>query len=165
MVVTMDKIFQNLIDNNFSDLKGLTVDASIPVPQGLINEIVESALRGNKNIDSCRVSIHEQNRVSVDLKTILIPWPLNLKLRLDKSVDLKGSPKIRASLENNLLLGTLGSFFKGLQKWITISANQVVIDVGALLRPQEQKYLELIKSAEITTGVGKVKLNAKIGVD
>jgi hypothetical protein len=165
MVVTMDKIFKKIIQNNFSDLKGLTVDALIPIPQRLINEIVESALRGNKNIDSCKVSVHEQNRVSVDLKTVLIPWPLNLKLRLDKSVDLKGSPKIKASLENNLLLGTLGSFIKGLPKGIEISENQILVDVGAFLRPQEQKYLVLIRSAEILTEEGKVILDAKFRVD
>jgi hypothetical protein len=165
MVVTMDKVFQKIIENNFSDLKGLTVDASIPVPQKLINEIVESALRGNKNIDSCKVSIHEQNRVSVDLRAILLPWPLNLKLRLDKSVDLGGSPKIRASLENNLLLGMLGSFFKGLPKGIEISGNQIVVDIGSFLRPREHKYLALLRSAEIMTREGQVTLDVKIEVD
>src|SRR5262245_43449484 len=41
---SMDKIFRKIIDNNFSDLKGTIVDASIPVPQYLINEIIEAAL-------------------------------------------------------------------------------------------------------------------------
>lgn len=161
----MDKIFQKIIENKFTELKGLTVDASIPVQQQLINEIIESFLQGNKNIDSCKVSIHEQNRVSVNLRATLLPWPLNLKLRLDKSVDLRNSPKIRASLENNLLLGTLGSFFKGLPRGISISDNQIVIDIGAFLRPQEQKYFALIRSAEIRTEEGEVTLDVKIEVD
>jgi hypothetical protein len=100
----MNEVFQNIIDNNFSDLKGLRVDASIPVPQQLINKFIEIALRGNENIAYCQVSIGEQNRVSVKLRTTLWPWPLDLKLRLFKTVDLTRSPRIRASLENNLLL-------------------------------------------------------------
>ncbi len=53
----MDRIFEKLIDNNFSGLAGLTVDASIPVPEGIIHEIIQASLRWNKNIRECRVSI------------------------------------------------------------------------------------------------------------
>ncbi len=96
----MDKIFQRIIDNNFSDLKGTTVEATVPVPEYLINEIIEAALHGYKNIESCRVSIHGQNQVSANVKTTLLPWSLNLKLKLDHSVDFASfsSPKIRAWL-------------------------------------------------------------------
>ena len=162
----MDEIFQKLIDNNFSDLKGLAVDASIPVPEPLINEVVETALKGNRNITDCQVSISGQNRVSIHLKTGLLPWPLNLKLRLDKSVDLRDSPKIRALLENNLLLGTLGSFFKGLPSGISLSGNRVIVDLGAFLsKPEQKNFLDLIKSAEITTEEGKVILDVKLRVN
>ena len=81
----MDEIFQKIIDSNFSDLAGLTVDASIPVPQYIINEIIEAALEGNKNIEYCRVSIGGPNRIAVKLKTTMWPWPLDLKLRLFRS--------------------------------------------------------------------------------
>jgi hypothetical protein len=161
----MDKIFQRIIDNNFSDLKGLTANAVIPISQQLINEIIETAIRGNRNIDSCQVSIHPQNRLSVNLRAVLLPLPLNLKLRIDKTVDLKNSPKVRATLENNLLLGALGSFFKGLPKGIEIAGNQVVVDIGAFLKPQQQRYFDWIKSAEIDTEEGKVILNVQVAVE
>jgi len=162
----MDEIFQRIIDNNFSDLKGLAVDASIPVPQQLINEIIDAALQENKHIEYCQVSIGGQNRVSVKLKTTLWPWPLDLKLRLFKSVDLARSPRIRASLENNLLLGKLGSFFKALPKGINLYGNQVVVDIESFLSTSEHiKILELIKSAEINTEEGKVILDVRIRVD
>ena len=161
----MDEIFQKIIDNNFSDLKGLTVDASIPVPQNIINEIIEAALQGNKNIEYCRMSIGEQNRVAVKLKTTMLPWPLDLKLKLFKSVDLARSPRIRASLENNLLLGKLGSFFKALPEWIKLYGDQVVIDIGSFLRtPEQKRILDLIKSAEINTQDGKLILDFKVKV-
>lgn len=161
----MDEIFQKIIDNNFSDLKGLTVDASIPVPQNIINEIIEAALQGNKNIEYCRVSIAGQNRVAVKLKTTMLPWPLDLKLKLFKSVDLARSPRIRASLENNLLLGKLGSFFKALPEWIKLYGDQVVIDIGSFLRtPEQKRILDLIKSAEINTQDGKLILDFKVKV-
>jgi hypothetical protein len=161
----MDEIFQKIIDNNFSDLKGLTVDASIPVPHYIINEIIEKALQGNKNIESCQVSIGAQNRVSLKLKTTAWPWPLDLKLRLFKTVDLERFPRIRASLENNLLLGKLGSFFKALPEGIKLYGNQVVVDIKSFLPIQEQKYLDLVKSAEIHTEEGKVICDVKIRVD
>jgi hypothetical protein len=162
----MDEIFQKIIDSNFSDLKGLEVDASIPVPQYMINEIIEAALQGNKNIDYCRVSIGGQNRVSVKLKTPVLPWPLDLKLKLFKSVDLARSPRIRASLENNLLLGKIGSFFKALPEGVKRYGNQVVLDIESFLSaPEQKKFLDLIKSAEINTEEGKVILDVKIRVD
>ena len=163
---SMDKIFQKIIDNKFSDLKGLAVEASVPVPQYIVNELIEVALQGNKNIEYCQVSVGGQNRVSVKLKTIMLPWPLDLKLKLFKSVDLARSPRIRASLENNLLLGKLGSFFKALPEGIKLYGDQVVVDIGLFLRTPEQKRIfDLIKSAEINTEAGKVILDVKIRVD
>ncbi len=163
----MDKIFQKIVRNNFSDLKGTIVDASIPIPQSLINEIIETSLKGNKNVASIRASIHPQNRVSIDIKTTLIPWPLNLKLKLDKEVDLASysSPKIRAWMENNRLLGSLGSLFNALPEEIKLYGDQVVIDLGAFLRtPEQKRLLNLVKSVGIRTAEGKVILDAKIEV-
>ncbi len=163
----MEKIFQKIVRNNFSDLKGTIVDASIPIPQSLINEIIETSLKGNKNVASIRASIHPQNRVSIDIKTTLIPWPLNLKLKLDKEVDLASysSPKIRAWMENNRLLGSLGSLFNALPEGIKLYGDQVVIDLGAFLRtPEQKRLLNLVKSVGIRTAEGKVILDAKIEV-
>ena len=165
-MASMDQIFKKLIASNFSDLKGLTVDASVPVPQYIVNEIIEAALHGNKNIEYCQVSIGVQNRVSVKLKTTMLPWSLDLKLRLFKSVDLVRSPRIRASLENNILLGKLGSFFRALPKGINLYGNQVVVDIQSFLStPEQKKFLDLIESAEINTEEGKVILDVKIRVD
>jgi hypothetical protein len=161
----MDEIFQRIIEDNLSDLKGLTVDASIPVPGQLVNQIIAAALQGNKNIEYCLVSIGGQNRVNVKLKTTMLPWPLDLRLKLFRSVDLARSPRIRASLENNLLLGKLGSFFKAFPEGIKLYGNQVVLDIGSFLSPQEQKYLDLIKSAEINTEEGKLILDVHVRVD
>jgi hypothetical protein len=164
----MDKIFQKIIDNNFSDLKGTVADASIPVSQPLINELIAATLAGSKSIDSCQATIHNGNRVDVNVKTTLLPWALNLKLKLDKSVDFASfpSPKVRAWLENNRLLGSLGSFFNILPEGIDLYGNQLVFDLGALLyTPEERKLLQLIKSMDIRTEEGKLILDVKIEVD
>ncbi len=102
------------------------------------------------------------------MKTNLLPWPLNLKLKLDKSVDLASysSPKIRAWMENNLLLGSLGSLFNALPEGIKLYGDQVVIDLGAFLRtPEQKRLLSLVKSVGIRTEEGKVILDAKIEMD
>jgi hypothetical protein len=162
----MDNIFRKLIDNNFSDLAGLTADASIPAPEHIVNEIIEAVFRGNKIIKNCRVSISGQNKVSVNLKTTLWLWPINLKLRLERSVDFTGHPKIRASLENNVLLGKLGSLFKALPNGLNMQGDQVIVDVQSFLdMPDQRKMLDLIKSAEIRTESGSVILDIKIKVE
>jgi len=144
------------------------VDANIPIPQSLINEMIETSLKGNKNVDSVRASVHSQNRASVDVKTALLPWPLNLKLKLDTSVDFASysSPKIRAWMENNRLLGSIGSLFNAIPEGINLYGDQVVIDLGAFLRePGHKKLLSLVKSVGIRTEEGKVILDAKIEVN
>lgn len=164
----MDKIFQKIINNNFSDLQGTTVDASIPVPQSLINELIDAAVKGNKNISSVRASVQPQNRISVDVKTTLLPWPLNLKLKLDTSVDLASysSPKIRAWMENNRLLGSLGSLFNALPEGIKLYGDQIVIDLGAFLRtPEQRRILELVKAVGIRTETGKLILDIDAKID
>jgi len=164
----MDKIFQKIINNNFSDLQGATVDASIPVPQSLINEIIDAALKGNKNISSVHASVQPQNRISVDVKTTLLPWPLNLKLKLDSSVDLASysSPKIRAWMENNRLLGSLGALFNALPPGIKLYGDQLVIDLGVFLRtPEQRRILELVKAVGIRTETGRLLLDIKAKID
>jgi hypothetical protein len=164
----MDKIFQKIINNNFSELQGAAVDALIPIPQTLINELIDATLKGNKNISSVRASVHPQNKISLDVKTTLLPWPLNLKLKLDTSVDLASysSPKIRAWMENNRLLGSLGSLFNALPPGIKLYGDQVVIDLGAFLRtPEQRRILELIKTVGIRTETGKLILDVKVKID
>jgi len=161
----MEKVFQKIIDNNFSDLKGTTVNASIPVPQYLINEMIEVSLRENKSIKFVQVSVHAQNRASVNVKTTLLPWPLNLKLKLDKSVDFASysSPKIRAWMENNRLLGSMGSLFNALPAGLKLYGDQLVLDLGAFLRtPEEKRLLQLVKFISISTEEGRVILDVKI---
>ncbi len=163
----MEAIFRKLIASDFSDIAGLAADASIPMSQSLINEVVEAALRDSQTIRSCRVSVHEQNRVLLRLKTNLLPWSLNLKLRLDKFVDLASfsSPKVRAWLENNHLLGSLGSSFNALPEWARLYRDQVVIDLGFFLRtPEQKKLFELIKAVEIRTAEGKMIFDVRIQV-
>ena len=164
----MDKIFQRMINNNFSELRGITASASIPVPEALVNEIIQAALQGNKTIQSILLSVHPQNKLSANVKTNLLPWSLNLKLKLDKLVDFASysSPKLRAWLENNRFLGSLGSMFNAFPEGIKLYGDQIVIDLGAFLHSPEQKqWIALVKSIDIQTEEGKVILDVKIGVD
>ncbi len=164
----MDKIFQKLLDNNFLDLRGMTADASIPVSESLINEILAAALQGNKNIDSCQLSIHAENKVTAKLRTTLLPFSLNLRLRLDHAVDFASysSPKVRTWLENNLLLGKLGAFFDILPDGIKLYGNQLVVDLYSFVQtPEQRRLLHLIKSIGISTEESKIIFSVNIEVD
>lgn len=158
----MDKIFQRIIDNNFSELPGLVVDASIPVPESLINEIVQATLQGNRAISYCRVTVGRDNEVAADVKSPLLPWTIHLKMKLFGSVDFTSSPKVRAFLENNVLLGKLGALFKALPEGINIYNDQVVVDIESFLSPEQKGLLDLVTSANIKTIEGKVILDVKI---
>jgi hypothetical protein len=164
----MDKIFQRIIGNNFSDLRGAIVQASVPVPGSLINELIAVALYGSKTITACQVSIHPQNKISANVKTTLLPWALNVKLKVDHSVDFASfsSPKIRVWLENNILLGRLGSLFNALPDGIKLYGDQLVIDVGSFLQtPAQRRMLDLVKSVGISTTEGKMILDVRIEVE
>ena len=158
----MEAIFRRIVDNHFSELPGLRVEAHVPVPERLLNEILVEAFRGNKNIESCRVSIGWQNRLSVNLKTPQWPWPFNLKLKLFSTVDFSGSPKVRAFLENNVLLGKLGALFKVLPEGVMLYEDQISIDIGSFVKdPEQRRYLDLITAVEIGTEEGRIIFNVK----
>lgn len=164
----MEQILQRIIKSNFSELKGAVVEATVPIPQTLINELLRVFLRANKTISSIEVTIHPQNRISLQVKAGLLPWPIDLRLKLDQAVDLAsyGSPKLRAWMENNRLLGSLGSVFNALPVGVRLYGDQVVIDLGALLRtPEQRKYLDLIKSVDIRTEKEQVILDARLEVE
>jgi hypothetical protein len=158
----MDEIFQRLLANNFSELPGLSMNASIPMPEDLVNEILDVALRGNHNITYCRLKIGRDNRVIAEMKSPLLPWRLHLKMKLFRSIDFTSAPKLRAFLENNLLLGKLGSLFNVLPKGITIYNDQVSMDIESFTPPEYQQFLSLVKSVELQTEERKVILNVRI---
>jgi len=91
-----------------------------------------------------------------------------LKLKLDRSVDFASfsSPKVRAWLENNILLGKLGSFFNALPEGIKLYGNQIVIDIGSFLQtPEQKRLLNLVKSVDIKTEESKIILDVRIQVE
>ena len=162
----VNRITQKIIENDFADLDGLAVDASLPMPQQMINEIIAAALQGNQNIEYFRVSIGEENRISVNVKTTRWPWPVNLKVWVFKSVDITPAPTIRVLLENNVILGKLGSFFKVLPEGVKLYGNQIVIDIMSFLKTEQQKkLLAMIKSMEIQTVKGKLIFDVQIRID
>ena len=163
---TVNEIFQRIMNDDFAELDGLAVDVSIPVSQQLINEIIEAALQENQNIEYCRVSIGEQNRISVNVKTTRWPWPINLKLWVFQSVDITPAPKIRVLLENNAILGKLGAFLKALPEGVKLYGEQIVIDVRSFLQTeQHRKFLAMVKSIEIQTEKGKLIFDVQIRID
>ena len=162
----VNKILQKIIENDFAELDGLAVDASIPVPQEMINEIIAAALQGNQNIEYCRVNIGEQNRMSITVKMTRWPWPVNLKVWVFKSVDITPAPKIRVLLENNVILGKLSSFFKALPEGVKLYGEQIVIDVRPFLKTEQQKkFLAMLKFMEIQTEKGELIFDVQIRID
>jgi hypothetical protein len=163
----MDRVFHRIIYNNFSELKGTVIDASVPVSQSLINELIQISLKGNKNIESIQVTVHPENRVSATVKTTLLPWSLPLKLKLDHSVDFGSysSPKLRAWMQNNRFLGSVGALLNVLPEGVRVYGDQIVLDLGTFLHgPEQKKYLDLVKFVGIQTEEGQVNLDVKIEV-
>jgi hypothetical protein len=159
----MDKIFLRILDDNFSELPGLAVDASIPVSEHIVNEIIGVTIRESRNINYCRAAISRNNRASVNLKTPLWPWPLELKLRLENSPDFAASPQLHARLENQVLLAKIGAFLKALPAGVSIQGNRVDVDVASFFPAEQRRLLELVKSIDVRTEEGKVILDVKIG--
>lgn len=162
----MEEILQRLIKDDFSELGGLTIHASLPLSEKLVNEFVQSAMQGNKNITDCYVAIHMGNKIVVNLRTPLWPWPLNLKLKIEPSVDFTTGAKINASLENFALLGKLGAVFNAFPQGITIQDDLITIDILSFIKTTEQrKWLQLIKFLEIQTEEAQMIIDIKIAVE
>ncbi len=161
----MDAIFQRLLANNFSELPGLHVEATIPVPEDLVNEILNVTLRGNKRITYTRVRIHPDNKILADVKSPLLPWTLHLKITLLHSIDFTGSPKLRAFLENHVLLSKLGSIVGALPRGMTLYGDQIVMDVETFTPPEHKRFLALVKSVDVQTEEGKAILKVKLERD
>jgi len=69
-------------------------------------------------------------------------------------------------LENNLLLGKLGSFFKALPEGVKLYGEQIVIDVRSFLKTEQQKkFLDMVKSMEIQTEKSKLIFDVQIRID
>lgn len=159
----MDKMMNWLMDGDPAERRGLTVDATITMSEELATELNAIALEGNPQIEYCRVHIHRDNRVTLDVKSPLWPWPVNVKLKLFSSVDLTRSPTVRAFLENHVLLGTLGSLLRALPDGIQLYKDQVSIGIESFLPLQEQrKLLSWIKAIEIRTEEGKIFFDIKV---
>lgn len=159
----MDKIFQRLMDGDLTEVNGFTVDAGITVSEELANEIVALIIEDTPQVESCRVKIHAENRIALDVKSSLWPWPLQVKLRLFRSVDVADSLRLRAFLENHLLLGKLGSLLKLLPDGIQFYEDQVSIDLSAFASSHEQSaLLSWIKTAEISTEEGRLLVDVGI---
>jgi hypothetical protein len=164
----VDRILNRLLETNFSELPGAVADAVIPVPETLINELIQAGLPDNGTITALQVSVHPENRISATVKSTLLPWSLNLKLKLDSSVDIASyaSPKVRAWLENNRLLGSLGALFRLLPEGTRLYGSQDVVDLGTFLHtPEQQKVLALVKSIGLATEKGRLILDVHIEVD
>lgn len=159
----MDKMLSLFMDGKHAELRGLTVDATIAMSESLATELNAIALEGNPQIEYCRVHIHKANRITLDVKSPLWPWPLNVKLKLFSSVDLTHSPTVRAFLENHMLLGKLGSLLHALPGGIQLYQDQVSIDLESFLPLHEQKkLLSLVKAIEIRTEEGNLFFDIKI---
>lgn len=159
----MEKIFQRLIDNNLAELGGLTIDATIPVTESLANEIIESSLQDQSQIEYARVYIQGGNRIALDVKSTLWPWLITVKLKLFSSVDVTHSPTIRAFLENHVILAKLGSLIQALPKGTTIYRDQVSINIESFMPvPELRQLMGLIRVMEIRTEEGKLFFDIKI---
>jgi len=159
----MASIFEQLNEMNDLELTGLAVNASITVPERLLNDMLSAELRENKTITYCRISIEPQNRVDVHLKTTFWPWPLTLKLKLFSSMDIKPSLTVRAFLENHVLLAKLGSLLKALPSEVHLYQDQVSVDIGALMKePPPPKILALLRAANVQTDIGQVILEVRM---
>lgn len=159
----MDKILSRLIDGELAEPGALTVDATVAMTESLANELNAIVLEGNAQIEYVRVHIHRENRVTLDVKSPLWPWPISVKLKLFGAVDMTHSATVRAFLENHVLLGKLGALLKALPSGIKIYEDQVSINLESFLPVQEQrKLLSLIQAIEISTEEGKIFFDVKV---
>ena len=169
----MEKLVERYINSGFSDFKGLSIDAKIPVTEGVLNEAVHESLVGNDSVQHLWISIREQNTLNVDLR---VRWGLLAKtFRFDasvgKEIDFQTTPKLTISLSGSgLSLGILArianSVLGVLPKGIDIVGRVIEVDIETMLSDRGLDYLmPRVKLVRIETVPEELILSLRVEVN
>ncbi len=172
MLASLEALFARQRGSGFPGLAGASASATIPVSEGLLNELIAGLLRPDGPIRSLVLHARDRNRIAVDVRVARGTWtvPISLTLEIDSQPVLPQRPVLGLRLTKSPLLLALGTLmarlFAALPPGIAIDGERIQIDLGVLLaRYEAAEALEYLTELHVSTEPGVVVLSvrARIG--
>lgn len=160
----MIHILNQQIENGFSGIKGANINATIPITENLVNEIIGQQIKKINYIDQVYVQILPNQEINLTLKKIIT---YKLKAKISKQIQFPHNPTITLEIMGVGIgiFSWLASALNKLPKYITIASNSMKIDLSKVVDKKiSSTFFPLIKNAAITTTNQKFLLSLSIEI-
>lgn len=162
-------ILQRLQAGRFQDLAGTRVSGTVPVPAGLLNEMIAATLPPSAPVRAVTVQPQDDDRLTVTIRprAALLP-AVTLKL------EIEGQPRLPEHPVLTLRMATLSGLFglasgavSGmLPPGITLEGERIVVNVGDLARQQGHgELLAFLRTLEVHADRGRLIIEFAAAVD
>ena len=167
----MEKLFNRYREHDFSEFKGIHLDATLPITEVVLNDVVQEFLGAhNDNVQHLRISIRDQNTLNVDVRVKLgfLAKTFNFDAIVGEQIDFQASPKLKISLSGSgLPLGILArianKIFGVLPEGVNIVGRTIEVNLSTMLSNHGlHDILPLLKVARIETISEKLILHLRI---
>lgn len=166
----MNEHIFRLLAENPSELKGLSIEGTIPLTERIINKLIENELKNNRMVKYCKVSIGDQNHVKISM--VIFQWidiPFKLEARIERVIDFTVTPILKIHLLDDTILRIaklVGLFRRLAPTGVTIDGGVITIDLMTIRYNNDWKaLLRLVKWSEIVTINRTAYINFKIKVE
>jgi hypothetical protein len=166
------ELLQKQRAERFAGLSGADIRGRLPVSEGLLNALLEDAVRQNEGLRRLSLTIQEGNLFVVDATVTVLFFDKNVRLllRIDPLVDFAVSPLMKVHIvESQGIPGFVLEFLLNLLPFpesITIAPKLVTINLKtALTRRKLDEFVPLVKRLGLSTRRGYAALEFHVGVD
>lgn len=160
-------------ENGWAALQGAVITGTIPVPETLLNELLQNAVCPAGPIKSLRLVIEQNNHcvLHVAADKWFLPKHIALGFDVERIIGFPQSPLLRLRLSpSDGVLGGLLDFVLNvvapLPDTVRVTGKLIEFDLGALLRKNGWgDVIPLIRLLRLRTQTGRIELDFGLAVD
>lgn len=166
----VDALLSRLRAGRFSDFRGARADITLPIADGLLNELIAEAVPPTAPVQGIELTSRDGNRIRVRFKVAAAAFlpPINVTLLIEQQPRLPESPTLVLKLEVGGLLSMAGSalrFLDALPPGLRVLGDRVHVDLASLLAARGLgDLLDYAEALEVTTIPGAVVVAVRAGV-
>ena len=165
------EILRHLQSTGYRDLSGARISGTVPVSEGLIDEIVSSAVRPGGPVSEVRVHPLPGDVFSVRVapRASLLP-SITVRLEIDRQPEFPASPVL--VLRMATMGGLLGLAARALPiagmlpPDVRLDGDRILVDLRALAAQRgAEDLLQHVRQLRVNTEAGRVVLHIDLAVD
>ena len=168
MRAILEALFAQQRRSGFPALAGSSAAATIPVSDGLLNELTAHLLRPGGPIRSLVLHARERNQIAADVRVVRGTWsvPVSFVLEIDSQPVLPHRPVLGLRLRKSPLLLTIGTLmvrlFAALPPGITMDGERIEVNLAVLLaRYDVAEVLSYLTELQVSTEAGVVVVSVR----